>query len=260
MLADNTPLPSVFSISYAWSEGAQCEVTSAGACGTSGSSSAYVVATNAALASVGLMGITIVVSSGDSGSHGASDESCTSHTTLPDWPSASPYILSVGATQLSGGTQLANAQSSFCQSYGCAGAGTEVTCSYQTGALITSGGGFSNVAPRQWWQAAAVASYLATETVLPPATAFNASGRGYPDVAAIGHNLIIDVNNELLIVDGTSCSAPIFAAVIALANAARLAAGLPVLGFMNPALYAIAVSTPGAFHDITAGNNSCTES
>ena len=53
---------------------------------------------------------------------------------------------------------------------------------------------------------------------------------------------------------------PIFAAVIALANAARLAAGLPVLGFVNPALYAIAVSTPGAFHDITAGNNSCTES
>ena len=32
-----------------------------------------------------------------------------------------------------------------------------------------------------------------------------------------------------------------------------------VLGFVNPAIYALAVSTPSAFHDITSGDNSCTE-
>lgn len=60
-------------------------------------------------------------------------------------------------------------------------------------------------------------------------------------------------------VDGTSCSAPVWGGVTALTNAARLAAGKKVLGFMNPAIYQIAASTPAAFHDITVGNNDCTE-
>lgn len=51
-------------------------------------------------------------------------------------------------------------------------------------------------------------------------------------------------------VDGTSASAPIVAAIIAVANAARLALGLPVLGFINPVLYAAATSSPNIFNDI----------
>ena len=58
-----------------------------------------------------------------------------------------------------------------------------------------------------------------------------------------------------LIVDGTSCSAPMFGGVIGLANAARLAAGKAVLGFVNPAIYTVAASTPAAFNDVTMGNN-----
>ena len=52
---------------------------------------------------------------------------------------------------------------------------------------------------------------------------------------------------------GTSASAPIWAALIALADQY---AGRP-LGFVNPALYRIARSAAyhRAFHDITAGNN-----
>ncbi len=60
-------------------------------------------------------------------------------------------------------------------------------------------------------------------------------------------------------VDGTSCSAPVFGGIIALANAARLEAGKKVLGFLPPAIYAIAAKKTGAFTDITKGDNKCTE-
>jgi tripeptidyl-peptidase-1 len=144
-----------------------------------------------AFAAVGLLGITVVVSSGDSGAHGATDENCASTLTRPDWPAASPYVLSVGATQVAGGGLVASPKSTFCKNYDCAGSGSEVVCSYGTGALITSGGGFSNVAPRPSWQAAAVSAYLASGALLPGPSNFNASSRGYPDVAAIGHNVSV---------------------------------------------------------------------
>ena len=52
-------------------------------------------------------------------------------------------------------------------------------------------------------------------------------------------------------VAGTSCASPTAAGVIALLNDARLQAGKPTLGFLNPALYANAAS----LNDITSGTN-----
>jgi tripeptidyl-peptidase I len=52
-------------------------------------------------------------------------------------------------------------------------------------------------------------------------------------------------------VSGTSCSAPSFAALVALLNAARIGAGKPSLGWLNPLLY----SHPEAFTDIVDGSN-----
>jgi len=52
-------------------------------------------------------------------------------------------------------------------------------------------------------------------------------------------------------VSGTSCSAPIFAGLVALINSELLAAGEAPLGFLNPWLYA----NPAAFTDITSGSN-----
>ena len=52
-------------------------------------------------------------------------------------------------------------------------------------------------------------------------------------------------------IGGTSASAPVFSALIALINDARLAAGKPALGFLNPFIYANA----DAFTDITVGSN-----
>lgn len=56
---------------------------------------------------------------------------------------------------------------------------------------------------------------------------------------------------------GTSCAAPLWAGFLALVNQQAAERGLPPVGFVNPALYAIAAG-PGyaaCFHDVTSGNN-----
>jgi subtilase family serine protease len=56
------------------------------------------------------------------------------------------------------------------------------------------------------------------------------------------------------VIDGTSASAPVFAAMVAHINARLALAGKPPLGFLNPALYGL---NGTAFHDITVGDNAC---
>jgi subtilase family serine protease len=57
---------------------------------------------------------------------------------------------------------------------------------------------------------------------------------------------------SLAAVGGTSVGAPAFAGIVALLNQKTGSHGL---GNINPTLYSLAASTPGAFHDITTGNN-----
>jgi subtilase family serine protease len=265
-ISGTAAVPQVFSISWGWSEADQCMIDPVGPCAAKpASSSGYVAECNAGFAAATARGITILVSSGDSGAHGRTDGGCAAPLTLPDWPAASPYILSVGATQvmINTTTPIANPTSPYCKAPpaglpACAGGGTEIVASPATGALVSSGGGFSNVAPASSWQTGPIATYLASGALLPGAGNFNTTGRAYPDVAALGHNVVMYVSGPLL-VDGTSCSSPIFAGVIGNINAARLAAGKAVLGYANQALYQIAQSTPSAFNDVTLGDNSCTE-
>ena len=205
-----------------------------------------------------------MVSSGDSGAHGRTDPSCAKPKTLPDWPTACPWITAVGATQIKDGVHTAPFTSPYCTKAPaglpeCATGGSEITCSTATGALITSGGGFSNVASTPSWQTDAVAKYLKSGAKLPPTGDFNATGRAYPDVSALGHNYIIWATGQPMQVDGTSCSAPVFGAIVGLINSARLAAGKKTVGFLNPALYQVAANDATVFHDITLGDNSCTE-
>ena len=60
---------------------------------------------------------------------------------------------------------------------------------------------------------------------------FDPLGRGFPDVAAQGVNYLIFDKGKIKHVEGTSASAPVFAGIVALLNAARLSKGLPGLGF-----------------------------
>ena len=57
----------------------------------------------------------------------------------------------------------------------------------------------------------------------------------------------------------TSCSAPVFAAIVSLLNSYRLNNGKPPLGFINPLIYQAFASDPTIFTDITTGDNKCTE-
>lgn len=260
----DTGVPNVFSVSWGWSEADQCTVDPAGPCASNPkASAAYVTETNKGFAAATARGISILVSSGDSGAHGRTDPTCTSKKTLPDWPTACPYITAVGATQITNGVSN-KPTTPWCTAPpaglpACATGGSEIVCSTATGALIVSGGGFSNVAAQPAWQTAAVAAYLASGAKVPPAGDFNKTSRGYPDVAALGHNYIIELSGSPIQVDGTSCSAPVFGGIIGIANGVRVAAGKKVLGFLNTALYQIAASTPTAFQDITVGDNTCTE-
>ena len=115
-----------------------------------------------------------------------------------------------------------------------------------------SSGGFSNYFAMPSYQESAVQSYLSSPSISSlDSKMYNASGRGFPDVAAIGTGIEFILNGNSMTADGTSGSTPIFASVVALVNDALIAAGKSPLGFLNPFLYA----NPHAFNDITSGSN-----
>lgn len=168
--------------------------------------------------SAAALGVTITAAAGDNGS---SDGGSGNNV---DFPASSPHVLACGGTKLEGsGTTFT---SEVVWNDGSSGGAT--------------GGGVSNNFALPTWQAKAGV----------PAPSNSAGGRGVPDVAgdaspATGYNILVDGSKE--IVGGTSAVAPLWAGLIALINQQRGSA----IGFVNPALYA----NPGAFHDITSGNN-----
>eukprot|EP00455_Lapot_gusevi_P002447 TRINITY_DN1097_c0_g1_i1.p1 TRINITY_DN1097_c0_g1~~TRINITY_DN1097_c0_g1_i1.p1 ORF type:complete len:584 (+),score=255.33 TRINITY_DN1097_c0_g1_i1:33-1754(+) len=245
-------IPLVVSLSWGWSEAAQCDIDTK--CSTLGiDSKQYVNRTNVEFQKIGLRGVSILVASGDSGANSRVDEGCTDNHLNPDFPAASPYVTSVGGTQLSSPSPLANPPA-LCSSNACAGAGPEEAVSYDV-AGYTSGGGFSLYSARPNYQAAAVNAYLKSGVQLPPASYYNAAGRGYPDIAANGHNFLCVLSGGISPVGGTSASAPTVAGMVGLWNDARLAQGKPALGFLNPLLYEMFAKNPAIFNDITKGDN-----
>ena len=115
-----------------------------------------------------------------------------------------------------------------------------------------SSGGFSNYFDIPSYQSSAVSSFLSAIGSTNSGK-FNASGRGFPDVAAIGVDVEIVSGGSTGTVDGTSCASPIFARVVALLNDQLIAAGKSPLGFLNPFLYSDAGKA--ALNDITSGSN-----
>ncbi|KAJ7756000.1 tripeptidyl peptidase A [Mycena metata] len=115
-----------------------------------------------------------------------------------------------------------------------------------------SGGGFSDYFARPAYQHKAVSAYL---DKLPHKTydgLFNRAGRGIPDVSAQSRRFQIVWQGERILIGGTSASTPAFAGLVALLNDARLAAGRPALGFLNPMLYKHGAH---ALNDIVVGSN-----
>ncbi|RFU77605.1 protease s8 tripeptidyl peptidase [Trichoderma arundinaceum] len=106
---------------------------------------------------------------------------------------------------------------------------------------------------RPWYQDEAVESYNKKYNRLPK-DAYNAAGRGFPDVSAVGWNMAMFTTPwaEPDTASGTSASTPIVASLINRVNEERLAVGKSPVGFVNPIFY----KNPHIFNDVVSGNNS----
>ncbi|OYX11270.1 MAG: hypothetical protein B7Z15_12125 [Rhizobiales bacterium 32-66-8] len=125
--------------------------------------------------------------------------------------------------------------------------GTTLNSSFGVNAATT--GGVDPLTATPWYQLA---------YGLSPVSANGLSGRGVPDVAAVGGgDLSFDVPTADMTGSGpgggTSASAPFWAALTAQFNAIFQDQGLPQLGFYNDLLYTAAAIAPAAFNDVTFG-------
>ncbi|KAK1981465.1 Pro-kumamolisin [Colletotrichum cereale] len=183
-------------------------------------------------AQLGARGVTVVFGSGDWGV--GAPETChepngTAPRFVARFPESCPYGTSVGATR---------------------GVNPQMVA-YNDRNGFVSGGGFSEYFSRPRYQDDAIPSYIARLDGMHDGL-YNPHGRAYPDVAAMGYRILTVWNGTTRVVDGTSASAPIFAAVVALVNDALVAQGQPTLGFLNPWLYA--GDGAKAFRDVTVGS------
>ena len=267
-LQNTTQRPSVISMSYAWSESDQCSGTTKAKCSSLGvNAQQYVNRTNQEFAKVGLLGITMLSASGDSGCHGRTEGFCILQKNMkPAYPASSPFVTSVGGTMLHDAAPMQYPNTPICTTKTpCASGGVEVVSSPgAAGGEISSGGGFASYSRMPDYQKDVVTKYLNNATAMSFAggkgTLFNANGRGYPDISALAHKFYIVMGGNTASVDGTSAASPTIAGLVGLMNSQRLKNGKPVLGFFNPLLYTIFNMTNGAaFNDITEGSNACTE-
>jgi len=169
-------------------------------------------------------GQNLFAASGDSGAYGRRSRYV--------YPADDPYITSVGGTDL-----VTN---------GAGGSWKSET------AWSSSGGGIS---PNHL----AIPSYQKLAGVVTTANKGSTTYRNSPDVAAEGNtdNYICYDGTCAGGWGGTSFAAPRWAGYLALVNQQSVAHGHSTLGFINPTLYTLGLSSGHAtdFHDITSGSN-----
>jgi hypothetical protein len=112
----------------------------------------------------------------------------------------------------------------------------------------SSGGGVSpNYAIPAWQQEVSMATNQGS-----------GSARNLPDVAMLADNVHVRYGNGRSgTFGGTSIAAPLWAGFLALVNQQAAERGAPPVGFLNPALYRLGLSSNylAGFHDIVAGHN-----
>ncbi|KAI3340166.1 peptidase S8/S53 domain-containing protein [Ustulina deusta] len=194
---------------------------------------------------LGLMGVTLMFSSGDTGVSGISGR-CVKDNGAPTpvgsdygrfnplFPASCPWITSVGGSALPANGSV----------------GDREVVAYQ----FSPGGGFSNLFPLPDYQAAAIASYYSEHDPGYNSSRYNNSQavRGFPDVAVASQDFITGIDGGFQAFTGTSAAAPTFGAMITLINGERIKAGKGPVGFLNEVLYA----HPEIFDDIVEGHQS----
>jgi len=258
-----TTVPMVQSISYGWAEFDQCAISPSSCSKIGVNSQGYVLRVNTEFQKIGMNGVSLIVASGDSGANGRTDENCSENHFNPDFPSCSPFVTSVGATEIRDVTYLLEGAPIACrlEERFCVSEGFEENAVSNAFSGFASGGGFSNVAPTPSFQLSNVKGYFSTaQGQAVPKGYYNGTGRGYPDIAAVGETWIMIVTGgQSSPVGGTSASSPIVAGIFTLLNDYSLSKSGKSLGPMNQFLYQMAAKRPAAFTDITFGDNRCTE-
>jgi pseudomonalisin len=204
-------------------------------------------------------GMSVFVSSGDTGSAGCDDPASTTGATQGlgvNGLGSTPYNVAVGGTEFSDANAAAYWNPFNDAHYASAkGYIPEVVwneSAYTTAGdvannLFGGGGGVSNLYPTPPWQAG---------RGVPSADPGTTGGhhRYVPDVSltAAGHDgYIVVQEGGLALVGGTSASSPSFAGIMAIINQYTGARN----GNPNPKLYALAAQFPAVFHDTTGGSN-----
>ena len=159
------------------------------------------------------------------------------YTGLIPFPCDSPHITVVGGTTLTTGTAAAYASETVWNwgiRYGVDGIG--------------SGGGVSTSYTIPNWQTNINMGSRGGSSIM----------RNVPDVALTADDCwVIYDNGSSGAFGGTSCAAPLWAGFMALVNQQATNNGHAAIGFLNPAVYAIAntAAFTNCFHDTTTGNN-----
>ncbi|KAM3552720.1 hypothetical protein ARSEF4850_007251 [Beauveria asiatica] len=184
----------------------------------------YANAVCAQFSKLAARGVSVLTASGDSGAGGSSACQDGKVTYKPSFPASCPWVTTVGGTTGYGSNEQGFAD---------------------------GGGGFSNHFSTPGYQADAVKAYVSTLDSSTKA-AFNASGRAYPDIAALYTNFPVFSGSREGRSGGTSASTPTTASIIALLNDFLVSEGKPPLGFLNPWLYK---KGKDGLRDITKGQN-----
>jgi kumamolisin len=177
-------------------------------------------ATQAALADAARLRVSVVIAAGDELASGGLVDG-RAHVWFP---ASSPYVLGCGGTAITlNGGGMIGAETVWNENF--------------TG----TGGGISDIFPVPAYQ---------THLVLPPSVNDGGVRRGVPDVAAAaarapGYRIV--VGGQATVKDGTSAATPLWAGLIAIANAERA----NPIGLVNPMLYA----DSGLCRAITQGDN-----
>ncbi len=205
-------------------------------------------------------GDTFFSSSGDDGSTGVTRSHRASTTgTAPEvsYPNVSPYVTSVGGTQVQSGWTWNPTQD---KPFNDDGTRNPLYWSW------TSGGSSEAVWNESW---AAVGTGGGLSTVYGPQSFQNpvrgvvGQHRGVPDLAwnasinggvLVFHSYFPEIEGPPAwgVFGGTSASSPQVAALTAVANASRKAAGKGPIGDLNKVIYGAGFNRAAAFRDITA--------
>lgn len=215
-------------------------------------------AVSSLLGQAATQGMTILASSGDSGPAGCDTMVPISDGPFAGFPATSPYVTAVGGTILNG--DITGTASTYWNYTANANGGSALTYipeaawhdqDQEPGKLAASGGGASLFATKPSWQTGPGVPNDGARDI--PDLAFSASSVHNPYVACLVGSCIngfSDASGWIKVAGGTSATAPVMAAVTALLVQKT---GEPQ-GNINPRLYAIAATTPSAFHDVTQGS------